>query len=110
MANVIFNTILTFLSGFITARKRNLGQGNIFQKHLSDHMGGGLCLWSHVPSDVGGSLSGGLPAQKPPPTETPPLDRDLTRYGKERVVRILLECILVRKLTDTYLCMVNITS
>ena len=52
------------------------------------------CFWSHVPS--GGSLSRGVsltknPRQRPPPNRDP-----LSQYGKERVVRILLECILTR--------------
>ena len=61
-------------------------------------LGEGLCLWSHVPSRE--SLSAGVSL-----TETPldrdPLDRDSPEqrppplYGKERAVRILLECILV---------------
>ena len=95
-----------------TARKRSLGQGNIFT--------GGRSLPDRPPrTDTS-------PGQKTPPdrdpcTETPctenPLDREPsgqkplwttpppiwtetslnrdTRYGKERVVRILLECILV---------------
>ena len=53
----------------------------------------GLCLWSHVSS--GGSLvfvQGGLPDRDPPGRD--PLDKD-PLYGKERAVRILLECILV---------------
>ena len=57
---------------------------------------------SHSVHGGRGSLSGegglpdrDLPGQRPPPwTETPSLDRD-PLYGKERAVRILLECILV---------------
>ena len=62
---------------------------------------GGLCLWFHVPS--GGSLSrGGSPWQRLPWTETP-LNRDHSPpYGKERAVRILLECILVS--SRIYVC------
>ena len=53
-----------------TARKRSLGQGNIVTS---------VCL------PTGG---GGLPDRGPPDTDPPP-------DGKERAVRILLECILV---------------
>ena len=43
-----------------TARKRSLGQGNIFTGvYQSFCLGlGGLCAWSHVPSE--GSPSGGV--------------------------------------------------
>ena len=51
---------------FFTARRQSLGQGNIFT---------GVCL------STGGR---GFPDREPPPP-----------YGKERPVRILLECILV---------------
>ena len=55
---------------FVAARKRSLGE----------------VLFSHVfvCSQVGGSLSG-----------RHPLGQRLTPYGKERAVRILLECFLV---------------
>ena len=58
-----------------------------------------LAAWSHVPSRevsvsspmflLGALPDRDLPGQRPSWTETLPL------YGKERVVRILLECILV---------------
>ena len=51
-----------------------LWEGDVFRGVCPQ---GDLCLWYHVPS-------GGLP------------DRDfLPPYGKQRAVRILLECILV---------------
>ena len=59
----------------ITARKRSLRQGNVFTR---------VCYSVH---------GGGLTGQRPR-TETPP-DRDSPLCGKERVVRIILECILV---------------
>ena len=115
-----------------TARKRSLGQGNVFTPVChSAHgggggglcmisllvrlpcpmfLGGGLCLWSHVPSRGslslvrcsfwgGGSLSlFSCSFQGVSVTQTP-LDRDPPDspllYGNERALRILLECILV---------------
>ena len=61
---------------FIAARKRNLGQGNISQVSVCSR-GGDVCMMS-LPVQRGVSFQG-----DPPP------------YGKERPVRILLECILV---------------
>ena len=83
---------------FITAHKRSCGK--VLFLHLSVshsvHRGGGggslygvtscLATWSHVPSR--GFLSGGL-SDRDPPGQRSPL------YGKERAVRILIECILV---------------
>ena len=56
-----------------TARKRSLGQGNVFRSVCLST--GGLC--------PGGSRPHPPPRQRPPPC-----------YGKENAVRILLECIL----------------
>ena len=56
-------------------------------------LGGGLCLWSHVPPGGGGHL----------------LDRD-PLFSKERVLRILLECILVEYLNELILKPPNVTS
>ena len=67
---------------------------------------GGFCLWSHVPSGDslslvpcsfrGFSIQGSLPDKKPQ-TETSPQQRTPPQYGKERVVHILLECILATR-------------
>ena len=77
------------LQHIITARKRSLGQGNIFtsvcQEFCSQGSGGFLVpggAWSG--GSVGGSAPGGVPGGDPPP------GRLLLQ-----VVRILLECILV---------------
>ena len=77
----------------VTARKRSLGQGNVFT-HVchSGHGGKGLCMmslpvWSHVPS--GGSLSRRCLLDRDS------LDRFPSPYLKEQAVHILLECILV---------------
>ena len=61
-------------NSIITTRKRSLGQGNVFTC-LSFCPQGGLC--------PEGSLSRGVSV------------REIPLYGKERKVRILLECILV---------------
>ena len=95
----------------MAACKRRLGQGTVFTPVCSrggrgslydvisflvawSHVPseGGLCLWSHVPSGVI-CLPRGVYVQGVSLTETP-LDRD-PPHGKERVVYILLECILV---------------
>ena len=100
-----------------TARKRSLGQGNVFTPVChSAHGGGGggLCMISllvrlpgpmflrGVSVSVPMFLPGGLPDRDPlgqrypgqrPPDRDPP-DSPLL-YGKERALRILLECILV---------------
>ena len=92
-----------------TVRKRSLGQGKCFYTCLSVHRRG-LCSWSHVPSwrvsvpgpmfllggspclvpcsfywggGLGGSLFRGVSI------------KEFSPYCEERVVRILLECILV---------------
>ena len=72
-----------------TAREQSLRQGNVFTL---------LCHYFHRGE---GSLSRGLPDKEPPP-QRPRLDRDPPghslpppRCDKERMVRILLECILV---------------
>ena len=71
----------------ITSRKQSLGQGNVFTR---------ICYSVHRVEGV--SVRGGL---SPPPhtldRETPWTETPL--YGKERVVRILLECILVHDCT-----------
>ena len=69
-------------SMIFTARRRSLGQGNIFtgHRHLSVHMGGGWSLHD-ITSCLGGV--GGVSVKGDPP------------HGKELAVRILLECILV---------------
>ena len=87
---------------FITARKRSVGQGNIFTGICLSTGGGGLLdrdrdppdrdhrtetPWTETPLDKD-------PLDRDPRTETSSLDRD-PPYGKERAVRILLECILV---------------
>ena len=67
-----------------------------------------LLLWLPGPMYIWGSLSGpmfllgGSPWQRPPWTET----RQRPPYGKERALRILLECILVtaRKRSLRWLC------
>ena len=90
-----------FLGDLITARKRSL-QRLCFHRCLSVHgegvsvsVWGGLCPGVSVQG--GGSVQGGLPrgslsrgslSGRPPKTEIPP-------YSNERVVHILLECILV---------------
>ena len=68
------------VNDIFTARKRSLGQGNVFTPVCySVHKGGGVsvpaCITGHM---IGGSLSG-----------------EWIRYGNERAVRILLECIFV---------------
>ena len=70
----------------ITAREGSLGQGNVFRSICLSTGGSlsrqGLCR------EGGGSVHGGLCVRETP-KQRPPL------YGKERMVRILLECILV---------------
>ena len=71
---------------------------------LSVHMGRGSLSLVQCSFGRGRSLSGGSPwTEAPPRQRTPwtenPLQRDTPRYGKERMVRILLECILVRNQT-----------
>ena len=77
-----------------TARKRSLGQGNVFT---------GMCR-SFCSHGGKGSLSGGGLLDRDPPTETSWTETPWTEtppalrpplYGKERAVSILLECILV---------------
>ena len=65
----------------ITARKRSLGQGNIFTN---------VCH-SFCPRGRGGSASRGVGLGRP----TPNPHRTLQDTVNERAVRILLECILV---------------
>ena len=93
----------------ITARKRSLGQGNIFRRMFLSVGGGSLydvtsCLaaWSHVPSRGslvtcsfggtlswgGGSVQGDCQEEPPSPSDRGPL------YGEERAVSILLEYFL----------------
>ena len=100
----------------ITARKRSCRKGNVFTPVFQSFCSQGglydvtscLAVWSHVLSR--GSLSGpmffigglclGVSLTETPCTETP-LDWDHP-YGKERVVHILLECILVLKIFLSY--------
>ena len=65
----------------ITARKRSLGQGNIFTNVCSSVQGEGVCI------QEGGLHRGGW--ADPPPNQI------LWDTANDRVVRILLECILV---------------
>ena len=71
---VLWFRVHLHLRFIFTTRKRSLGQGNVFtgvcQSFCSQ--GEGVSVWGVDP-----------PGQRPP-------------YGKERAVRILLECILVR--------------
>ena len=90
---------------FITARKRSLGQGNAFTC-VCHFVHGGVSVWG-VSVQEGicpggylsrGSLSGGAlclggVSVQGGLCQGDPLDRP--PYGKERAVRILLECILV---------------
>ena len=69
----------------IIARKRSLGQGKVFYSHLSFCSQGGLCLGGPCPGE---SLSRGVSVQRGLCQGEPPC-------GKQRAVRILLECILV---------------
>ena len=92
--------LIRLLGNLVTARKRSLGQGNVFRS-ICLSTGGSLydftftlAVWSHVPS--WGSLS-----LAPSPTETPPPPTaHLPPYGEEWAVRILLECFLVWYSTD----------
>ena len=99
---------------FVTARKRSLGQGNAFTRICQSVRGGGKeslydvtscpTAWSHVPPGEGAYVSGpcsfqGVSAQGVLSDRDPlgqrtshPGQRPLW-YGKERGVRILLECI-----------------
>ena len=89
---------ITWRVDIFTARKRSLGQGNIFTGICLSTGGGGLpdreTPWIETPWTE-------TPLNKDPPwTETTPLDRDhpwtwSPLYGKKWMVRILLECILV---------------
>ena len=99
--HVYYVTLIVPMLHFITARKRSLGQGNVFTPVChSVHRGrvsvwvisvqGGLCpggslsRWVSVQEDLClGGLCSGSPCHRDPP------------YGKEQVVGILLECILV---------------
>ena len=54
--------------------------------------GGSLSL---VPCSFQGISLTETPGTETPSTETPPPPRTETPYGKDRAVRILLECILV---------------
>ena len=73
-----------------TARKRSLGQGNIFTLVChSVHGGGGVCLSACWDTRT--------PPSRPPQDQAPPL-REQSMLGdtvNERAVRILLECNLV---------------
>ena len=65
---------------FITARKRSCGKVMFLHLSVSHSVHrGGISLTETPSPDID------------PPRDTPPL------YGKERVVRILLECILVEE-------------
>ena len=103
-------------TSIFTDSKQSLGQGNVFTSVCQSFCSqGGFCMMSlpvWLPGPMfllGVSVSGpmfhlgGLPEQRHPHGQRPiPLDRDPPPdreppYGKERVVRILLECILVMR-------------
>ena len=80
-----FHPLLPSLAPIFTARKRSLGQGNVLDLLASVLLstgGGGLC-------------QRGLPGQRPLPQTENPSWTETSLCGKERAVRILLECILV---------------
>ena len=84
-----------------TIRKRSFGQGNVFYTCLLFCSQGRLCqgVLESLDIDPPRKTSGQTPpGQTPFWTETLPwaeTPRTKTPYGKERAVRILLECILV---------------
>ena len=102
LQSMIFTFFLQCYTCFITARKRSLGQGNVFTPlchsvhrgdlcpsiHHRSHDQGGLCPGGSLPrgslSRRGQSLSRGVSSRETPPSN-------------EWAVRILLECILVVK-------------
>ena len=62
-----------------TARKRSLGQGNVFTR---------MCHSVHRGKGVSVAGEGSILGRPPPQTE-------ITQYSKERAVHILLECFLL---------------
>ena len=86
--NTVANPVLApYLYQLITARKRSLGQGLYFHRHVSRILfTGGVCLsacWDTPPG------------ADPPPDQTPPAQSMLGDMVNAQAVRILLECNLV---------------
>ena len=92
------------LLGIVTARKRSLGQGNVFTPVCHSVHGRGVWLpsmhyrsydWECLPGGRGESASGGGRCPTPPTLEIHGILWDTVN---KRALRILLECILVEKL------------
>ena len=81
----------------ITARKRSLGQGNIFTPVCHSVHGGGLpqCMMGYHPPTRHPPRPGTPPGPGPPRTRHPPAQSMLGDTVNARAVRILLECNLV---------------
>ena len=81
----------------ITARKRSLGQGNIFTPVCHSVHGGGLpqCMPGNHPPDQAHPPGSGPPDQAPPPPQTRHPQSMLGDTVNARAVRILLECKLI---------------
>ena len=85
----VFQLFITYM---ITARKRSLGQGNIFSSVCQQICPRYLSSWAGTPPS---SRQVHPQAGTPPQPGTPQEQCMLGDTGNKRAVRILLECILV---------------
>ena len=76
-----------------TARKRSLGQGNIFTQFVILFTGGGVCLSACLDTTTPREQT--PPRADPPWSRPPPAQSMLGDTVNARTVRILLECNLV---------------
>ena len=103
------NSYIVLRLHFITARKRSLGQGNIFTPVCHSVHGGSASVHAWMPPPrtrhppIADTPWEQIPPSRHPPlpplgADTPPKESMLGDMVNERAVRILLECNLVYKI------------